>query len=125
MSFDPSTLGFTTDHEWLHIEGDVATIGVTDYAVEQLGEVVYLDLPQIGQAVTAGTVVGEIESTKSVGEIFAPVSGDIVGVNDDIVDTPETVNAEPFGTGWLIKIRFETAPEGLLTEAAYRAEVGR
>ena len=113
---------FTTDHEWLHIEGDVATIGVTDYAQSQLGDVVFVELPAVGTDVTAGAVVGEIESTKSVGELYAPLAGTVVEVNDAVVDDPSLVNAEPFEGGWLIKVEIaDGALDGLLDRDAYVA----
>ena len=123
---DLNTLHFTPEHEWISIDGDVATIGITDYAAEQLGDVVFVELPDIDSGVTAGQVVGEIESTKSVGELFAPMDGDIVGVNEAVVDDPSLVNSEPFEGGWLIKVRVATGelPAGLLDRADYVALTG-
>lgn len=124
---DLNALHFTPQHEWILIEGDVATIGITDYAAEQLGDVVFVELPEVDAGVTAGQVVGEIESTKSVGELFAPMDGDIVGVNQSVVDDPSLVNSAPFGDGWLIKVRVATSelPEGLLDRAGYAALTGQ
>lgn len=121
---DTAALQYTVEHEWLAVDGDLATIGITDYAAEQLGDVVYVDLPKVGQTVTAGAVVGEIESTKSVGELYAPVDGEVVAVNDAVVASPELVNAEPFDGGWLIRVRISAAPTGLLTAAEYAASIG-
>ncbi len=123
---DLNTLHFTPEHEWISIDGDVATIGITDYAAEQLGDVVFVELPDIDSGVTAGQVVGEIESTKSVGELFAPMDGDIVGVNEAVVDDPSLVNSAPFEGGWLIKVRVATGelPAGLLDRAGYVALTG-
>lgn len=101
---DASALKYTSEHEWLLIEGDTATIGITEYAADQLGDVVYVELPKAGDTVEAGRVVGEIESTKSVGELFAPVSGTIAEANSAVVDAPELVNEDPYGQGWLIKL---------------------
>lgn len=120
---DQTELQYTEEHEWVLVDGDTVTIGITDYAAEKLGDIVYVDLPAAGTAVTEGTVVGEIESTKSVGELFAPVNGEVVEANQAVVDSPELVNTDPFGEGWLLKI---TAPElpKLLSHAEYRALTG-
>jgi glycine cleavage system H protein len=114
----PQNLKYTAEHEWVLIEGDVATVGITDYAQSALGDVVFVELPAVGTAVATGAVVGEIESTKSVGELFAPVEGEVVEANEDAVATPELVNNDPYGAGWLIKVRFTQLPE-LLDAAAY------
>jgi glycine cleavage system H protein len=120
---DQSTLAYTKEHEWILVEGDVATVGITAYAAEKLGDVVFVDLPTVGSAVAEGRVVGEIESTKSVGELFAPVNGTVAEINDAVVAAPELVNSDPFGDGWLIKVTFTELPE-LLTFDEYRALVG-
>jgi glycine cleavage system H protein len=114
----PQNLKYTDEHEWVLIDGDVATVGITDYAQAALGDVVYVELPGQGDAVSAATVVGEIESTKSVGELYAPITGEIVEANQAVVDSPELVNTDPYGAGWLIKVRFTELPE-LLDAAAY------
>jgi glycine cleavage system H protein len=114
---------YTREHEWVRAEGAVVTVGITAYASEKLGEVVFVDLPQVGSEVTVGQVVGEVESTKSVGELYAPVDGSVVEVNETVVDSPELVNSDPFGEGWLIKLRCEQLPP-LLTYAEYSALVG-
>jgi len=113
-------LKYTADHEWIAVDGDIATVGITAYAAEKLGDVVYVDLPKVGSTVTGGTVVGEIESTKSVGELFAPVAGEVVEINQAVVDQPDLVNADPFGDAWMIKVRFTELPT-LLTAAEYAA----
>ena len=105
MSENLEDLKFDKEHEWLRVEGDVATVGISDYAQEQLGEVVYLDLPSVGDSVIAGETFGEIESVKSVSELYSPVSGEIVEVNQDIDGAPETVNSDPYGAGWMIRVR--------------------
>jgi glycine cleavage system H protein len=120
---NPEHLKYTAEHEWLNVEGDIATVGITAYAAEKLGDVVYIDLPAVGSAIKAGTVVGEIESTKSVGELYAPADGTVTEVNDAVVASPELVNEDPFGQGWLIKISMNTVPE-LLDAAAYTALTG-
>lgn len=107
---EKSELKYTAEHEWILIEGSVATVGITDYAADKLGDVVYVDLPAVGSAISAGSIVGEIESTKSVGELFAPVHGTIVEANEAVVDSPELVNSDPFGAGWLVKVEFTELP---------------
>ena len=120
---EPSALHYTEEHEWIDVNGDIATVGITDYAAEKLGDVVYVDLPSAGTAITAGTVVGEIESTKSVGELFAPVDGEVVESNQAVVDSPELVNSDPFGDGWLLKVSAASLPT-LLSQDEYRALTG-
>lgn len=120
---NPTNLQYTEEHEWLLVEGDSATVGITAYAAEKLGDVVYVELPTVGTAIIAGTVVGEIESTKSVGELYAPATGTVTEVNDAVVSSPELVNDDPFGAGWLIKITITDTP-ALLDAAAYTALTG-
>jgi glycine cleavage system H protein len=96
------SLHYTKEHEWLSIDGDVATVGITEYAAEKLGDIVFVDLPKLGSSTTYMKICGEIESTKSVGELYAPVDGEIVAVNDSVTATPELVNQDPMGAGWLI-----------------------
>ena len=120
---NPTNLQYTEEHEWLLVEGDNATVGITAYAAEKLGDVVYVELPKVGASITAGTVVGEIESTKSVGELYAPVTGTVTEVNDAVVSSPELVNEDPFGAGWLIKVSFADVP-ALLDADAYTALTG-
>ncbi|GAA5028760.1 glycine cleavage system protein GcvH [Microbacterium fluvii] len=122
---DLNSLRYTAEHEWVALEGDVATVGITDYAADKLGDVVYVDLPAAGTALTADQVCGEIESTKSVGELYAPLSGEVVELNDAVVDDPSLVNSDAFGAGWLIKVRVDaSAAEALLDRAAYEALTG-
>ncbi|ROQ38467.1 glycine cleavage system H protein [Frondihabitans sp. PhB188] len=118
---DLTTLQYTAEHEWLLIDGDTATVGITDYAADKLGDVVYVDLPAVGTAVEAGKVVGEIESTKSVGELFAPVLGTVTEINDAVVDSPDLVNSAPFGDGWLVKITLSGDLPALLSRDEYVA----
>ena len=115
---NPESLQYTKEHEWLSIDGDVATVGITDYAAEKLGDIVFVDLPKLGSSTTYMKICGEIESTKSVGELYAPVDGEIVAVNDSVTATPELVNQDPMGAGWLIKIKFTELP-ALLTHEEY------
>ena len=107
---DTSALQYTAEHEWVLVEGSVATVGITSYAADKLGDIVYVDLPSVGSDVSESTVVGEIESTKSVGELFAPVNGTVVESNDAVSSSPELVNSDPFGEGWLIKVEFTELP---------------
>ena len=115
---NPASLHYTKEHEWLSIDGDVATVGITEYAAEKLGDIVFVDLPKLGSSTTYMKICGEIESTKSVGELYAPVDGEIVAVNDSVTATPELVNQDPMGAGWLIKIKFTELP-ALLTHEEY------
>jgi glycine cleavage system H protein len=101
---DPNDLKYARDHEWARAEGDTATVGITDYAQTQLNEIVYVDLPAVGTAVTGGRPFGEVESTKSVSDLYSPVSGTIVGRNDALDKNPELINADPYGQGWLIVV---------------------
>ena len=117
---DPTTLKYTAEHEWVAVDGDVATIGITKYAADKLGDVVFVDLPKAGSTIASGKVVGEIESTKSVGELYAPVDGEVVEANQAVIDQPDLVNSDPFGDGWMIKVRFAALPE-LLTADQYAA----
>ena len=114
----PENLGYTQDHEWVDLDGATGTVGVTKYAADSLGDVVFVQLPEVGAVVAAGDTVGEIESTKSVSDLFSPVAGEVVAVNDAVVDSPEHVNLDPYGDGWLFKVRVEGTPE-LLTAAEY------
>jgi len=121
---DKTNLKYTPEHEWIRVEGDLAVVGITAYAAEKLGDVVFVDLPAVGAALSASTVVGEIESTKSVGELFAPLDGTVVEANDAVVDDPSLVNSDPFGAGWLVSIRYDALPENLLSWDEYAALVG-
>jgi glycine cleavage system H protein len=119
----PSDRSYSKDHEWVVVDGDVATIGISDFAQDQLGEVVFVDLPSEGDVLTAGDAFGEIESVKSVSELIAPVSGAIIEVNDSLDDAPETVNSDVHGAGWMIKVRMSDDSEldSLLSAEDYDA----
>lgn len=121
----PEDLFYSEEHEWVRIDDDVAIIGITDFAQDQLGDIVYVDLPAEGDAVDAGAVVGELESTKSVSDVFVPVSGEVIARNDALEATPEVINSDPYGEGWLIKVRVtaDDVTEGLLTAEAYSSLV--
>ena len=119
----PSDLKYDKEHEWVRLEGDLAVIGITDFAQDQLGDVVYIDLPAEGDTVKAGETFGEIESVKSVSELYSPVSGEVVEVNSALDDAPEVVNAEPYGDGWMIQVKLDDPAEvdGLMSAAEYEA----
>lgn len=119
----PSELKYHKEHEWVRVEDDVVVIGISHFAQDQLGEVVYVDLPSEGDAVTADETFGEIESVKSVSELYAPISGEIVSVNSALDDAPETVNEDPYGEGWMLKIRMSDPSEldALLSAEDYTA----
>jgi glycine cleavage system H protein len=120
---NPENLKYTKEHEWVLIDGDVATIGITQYAADALGEIVYVDLPKVGSSTSYMKICGEIESTKSVGELYAPMDGEVVEANDSLSSNPEGVNSDPFGAGWLVKIKFSSLPE-LLSASEYNALIG-
>ena len=122
MSLIPDGLHYTKEHEWVsEISPNVFRMGITDYAQGALGDIVYVQLPKIGESVTADKVCGEVESTKSVSEIFAPVSGTVVAINETLSDTPEVINSDPYGAGWLVEIQVAAEPLGLLSAAEYGA----
>lgn len=118
---NPSDLRYTEEHEWVRADGDRATVGITDYAQDALGDVVYVDLPATGTRVEAGQPFGEVESTKSVSDLYAPVSGTIVERNGDLESSPELVNSDPYGDGWMVVIEMEDAAQldGLLAAEDY------
>ena len=118
----PSDLLYSADHEWITITGSVARIGITDYAQGALGDVVYVQIPTVGQVVSAGETFSEVESTKSVSDIYAPVSGTVIAVNQTLADAPESVNTDPYGSGWLCEIEMSDASQAnsLLDAAAYQ-----
>ncbi len=122
MSY-PEDLQYTKDHEWVRLADGTAEVGVTEYAQAQLGDVVYVELPAVGQTIAAGDAFGSIESVKAVSELFAPVSGEVVAVNDDVTAHPERVNQDPHGT-WMIRVRVAGASADLLDSAQYQALVG-
>lgn len=119
----PADLRYHPEHDWVRVDGDEATFGVTWYAQDALGEVVYYDPPDVGAATTAGQSYGELESVKAVSDIIAPASGEVLAVNDKVEGAPELVNSDPYGDGWLVKVRLSDPSEldGLMDEAAYRS----
>lgn len=124
MSY-PATFRYTKDHEWIDVKGEVGTIGLTDYAQSQLGDIVFVDLPNVGAALEAGKPLGAIESVKAASDIYAPVSGEVMEVNGELRDAPEKINADPHGTGWLVKVRLKNPAEmnALMDAAAYQASI--
>jgi glycine cleavage system H protein len=120
----PAELRYTQEHEWVAVDGDTATIGITDYATQALGDVVYVSLPEVGAAVTAGEPCGEVESTKSVSDLYSPVDGEVTEVNEELADDPGLINAEPYGLGWMFRVRVAAgrpAPTDLLSPTEYDA----
>jgi glycine cleavage system H protein len=117
----PADLRYTKDHEWVRVDGDQATVGVTDFAAQQLGDVVFVDLPPAGKAVAQFATFGVVESVKAVSDLFAPIGGEVVESNPALADRPELVNSDPFGEGWMIRLRVADPGqvEGLLDPAAY------
>jgi glycine cleavage system H protein len=119
----PEDLKYTEEHEWVEVKGETVRVGITDYAQEQLGDVVYVQLPEAGQQVDAGSPVGEVESTKSVSEIYAPVSGQVFTVNEALTAQPELINTDPYGEGWMFEVTLDDPDvlDALLEAEAYQA----
>ena len=119
-------LKYTEDHEWLNLDGDVVTVGITEYATEQLGDLVFVQLPDIGAKLDKGDAAAVVESVKAASDVFAPLAGEVVGINDEIVNDPAIVNADPTSKGWLFKLKIadKNALDGLMDEAAYKAHIG-
>lgn len=117
----PEELKYTEEHEWVLVEDDIALVGITDFAQEQLGEIVFLELPEVGDQLEAGKPFGVIESAKAVSDIYAPVSGEVIEVNDELPDTPDIINSSPYEDGWLVKVKLLDSSEldDLLDAAAY------
>lgn len=119
----PSDYRYTSEHEWVRVEGDVASVGITDYAQHELGDVVYVELPKVGAKLNAGRSLGTVESVKAVSDIYAPVSGEVTEVNSSLADSPETINKDPHGKAWLIKLKLANSSEisKLMDAKAYEA----
>ena len=119
----PQELKYTKDHEWLKVEGSNVTFGITDFAQDALGDIVFVSLPKVGQKISAGDTCGEVESTKSVSDIFAPVSGEVIEVNANLSSTPETINQDPYLNGWMVKVALDQSIDSfeLLTAEEYIA----
>jgi len=125
LSYIPADLKYTSDHEWIKIEGDVATIGVTDFAQSELGDIVYVEIETEGDTLDKGEVFGTVEAVKTVSDLFMPLKGEVIEVNTNIEAAPESVNEDPYGSGWMIKVKLEEVSqvEELLTAEAYQAEI--
>ena len=121
MANIPDDLHYSKDHEWVRVEGNVAVVGITDYAQDSLGDVVYVELPKVGDDFAANESFGSVESVKAVSEVFSPVSGEVVGINESLADEPEKVNADPYGQGWMIRVEMSKPGEvdSMLTAAEY------
>lgn len=121
----PENFRYTKEHEWVLVEGDTGTVGITHHAQEQLGDIVYVDLPKVGTKLEKGAAMGSVESVKAVSEIFSPVSGEVVAVNETLSDAPEKLNQDPHGEGWLVKVRLTDPQEAaaLMDAAQYQAHV--
>ncbi len=119
MSSIPEDLKYTKEHEWVSASANIYTMGITDFAQNALGDIVYVQLPKVGESLTAGKVCGEVESTKSVSEIFAAVSGVVTEINSALSQTPELLNSDPYGQGWLVKIEVASEPADLLDASGY------
>lgn len=121
----PQELFYTKDHEWIKIEGNKATIGITDFAQSELGDIVYVDISTVGQEVAVHAVFGTVEAVKTVSDLYMPVAGKIVESNKSLDASPEKVNADPYGEGWMIKVELKGTPEGLLSAAQYKELIGK
>jgi glycine cleavage system H protein len=115
----PADLKYTKEHEWVRIEGDVATMGITDHAQEALGDIVFVELPEVGRSIDAGEAFAVVESVKAVSDVYAPVTGEVIEVNGELEDAPEQVNGEPYGSGWIVKIKMSGDTAELMDEATY------
>jgi glycine cleavage system H protein len=122
----PADLKYTKDHEWVKIEGDIATIGVTDFAQKELGDIVFIEVDTEGEALGVGDVFGTVEAVKTVSDLFMPINGTVDSVNEALEDTPEQVNQDPYGAGWMVKIKLETGADlsELLTADQYKEDIG-
>ena len=120
----PEGLSYTKEHEWIREEGDVVVVGITHHAQDQLGDVVFVELPDVGTAITEGDTFGTVESVKAVSDLYAPVTGEIVEINEGLEDAPESVNTDAYGDGWMIKVKVSGETEGLLSAADYQALLG-
>lgn len=122
----PEDFRYTKEHEWIKVEGDTGTIGITDHAQHELGDIVFVDMPKVGSTVTAGKTMGSVESVKAVSDIYSPVSGEVISVNNELAEKPEKLNEDPHGAAWLVKVRLNNPAEvnSLLTAAAYQEHIG-
>jgi glycine cleavage system H protein len=121
MQHHPAELRYSSSHEWVRVEGDLARIGITDYAQSELGDVVYLDLPEVGRTLKTGDIFGAVESVKAISDLYSPLNGEVVETNEDLPSHPETINSSPYEKGWMLVIRMSDSsePEGLMDAATY------
>jgi glycine cleavage system H protein len=126
MSNIPEQLRYASSHEWIKVDGDTGTVGISDHAQHELSDVVYVDLPKVGAKIAAGAVVAVVESVKAASDIYSPVSGEVIAVNADLVKKPELVNSDPYGAAWLFKLKLSTPAElaALKDAAGYKAQIG-
>jgi glycine cleavage system H protein len=122
----PENYRYTKEHEWVLVEGDTGTVGITDHAQEELGDIVYVDLPKVGAQIAQGKSLGSVESVKAVSDVYSPVSGEVTEINSALADKPESLNADPHGAAWLVKFKLSAPAEvaGLMTAADYQAYIG-
>jgi glycine cleavage system H protein len=122
----PDSFRYTKEHEWVHAEGDTASVGITDHAQSELGDIVYVDLPKVGAKVEAGKSLGSVESVKAVSDIYSPISGEVIAVNELLATAPEKLNSDPHGDAWLVKVKMSSPGEvaNLLTAADYQSYIG-
>ena len=122
----PTNLKYTKDHEWVLVDGDVATVGITDFAQKELGDIVYVEVETLDQTLDKDEVFGTVEAVKTVSDLFLPLSGEIIAFNDDLESAPETVNSDPYGAGWMIKVKIANPAEieELLSDASYKERIG-
>ena len=122
----PANLKYTKDHEWVSLEGDIATVGITHFAQKELGDIVYVEVETLDQSMDKDEVFGTVEAVKTVSDLFLPLSGEIIAFNDDLADAPETVNSDPYGAGWMIKVKISNPSEveELLSDEAYKELIG-
>lgn len=123
----PGDLKYSKEHEWVRLEGDVAVIGITEFAQDELGDIVYVEQPKVGDAVKQNEQFGVVESVKTVSDLYSPVSGEVVEINEDVTGSPENINKDPYGTGWIIKVKTSDTTEldSLLTAEAYKEMIGQ
>ncbi|MDB9776002.1 glycine cleavage system protein GcvH [Vicingaceae bacterium] len=121
----PSELKYTKEHEWIKVDGDVATVGITDYAQSELGDIVYVEIETVGDTLSHGEVFGTVEAVKTVSDLFMPLSGEVIEMNEDLESSPESVNDDAYGKGWMVKIKLSNPSEleSLLSAEAYSAEI--
>jgi glycine cleavage system H protein len=121
----PSGLQYTKDHEWVQLSGNTATVGITDFAQSELGDIVYVDISTVGQEISHGEVFGTVEAVKTVSDLYMPISGKVLEVNPALDANPEKVNEDPYGDGWMVKVEIKGTPSGLLSAAEYKALIGK